>query len=145
MASNPQQIQCSMSSPYPLVWFEILDAATGLPYNGTSVSSILRSSLVVPVIAQFRDAVKAKYDQSNYLKDIPSGTLIVFKNKAGFDKRNAPADEGNEEPLKSSCLLDDLGITKEDVLIVAVPSSRSLKRSSSESNITGKEPNPERK
>jgi hypothetical protein len=33
------------------------------------------------VIAQFRKAVKAEYDQPGYLKDIPSGNLLVFKNK----------------------------------------------------------------
>ena len=50
-----------MSSASPLVWFLLLDSATGLPYKNTSASSVLRSSLVVPVVDQFRDAVHVKY------------------------------------------------------------------------------------
>ena len=88
---------------------------------GTTVSSVVRSSLVVPVVDQFREAVKAKYDQPNYLKDIPSGTLIVYKNKEAFDKRHA--QEGKQEPLKSSLPLDGLGATDEEALIIAVPPS----------------------
>ncbi|KAJ3112784.1 hypothetical protein HDU96_004163 [Phlyctochytrium bullatum] len=42
----------------------------GEPYKGTSASSILRSSLVVPVVDQFRDAVRAK--NSSILTDTTS-------------------------------------------------------------------------
>ena len=87
MSSIAQQQQSSMSSPPLLVWFLLLDSATGQPYKGTTVSSILRSSLVVPVIDQFRKAVKVKY--SNKLLSVDAGDLIVYKNKAAFDKRNA--------------------------------------------------------
>ena len=136
-----------MSSPRsPLVWFLLLDSVTGLPYKETSADYASLSS--TDVIAQFRDAVKNKDKDDGdaaILTPFISSQLVGFKNKAAFDQWNAPADEGKEEPLKSSCLLDNLGITKEDVLIVAVPSSWSLKRSSSESNVTGKEPNPKRK
>jgi hypothetical protein len=50
-------------------------------------------------------------------------------------------------PLKSSRSLDGLGKTEEeeDMLVVVVPSSRSSSRSTSESSLTGKEPNPKRK
>jgi hypothetical protein len=112
-----------MSSPPSLVWFQLLDSATGLPYKDSSVSSVLRSSLVVPVVDQFRDAVQLKYDKPNYLKDVPSGALLVYKNKAAFDKRNAAVDQGKEEPLEEDALVGDLGTSKKEALIVVVPSS----------------------
>ena len=102
-----------------------MDSVTGESYKGTTVSSVLRSSLVVPVVDQFRDAVQLKYDKPNYLKDIPSGVLLVYTNKAAFDKRNAAVDEGREEPLKSSRNMDGLGTCKKEALIVVVPSSTS--------------------
>ena len=129
MASNPQQQRSSsMSSPpSPLVWFQLLDSATGLPYKGTTVSSVLRSSLVVPVVDQFRKAVQAEYDQPGYLKDIPSSALLVYKNKAAFDKRNAAFVE---EPLEEDSLLDGLGRSKKEALVVAVPSIKNATDSS---------------
>jgi hypothetical protein len=122
-----------MSSP-PLIWFQLLDSATGEPYKKTTSDYV--SLPPGSVIAQFRDAVKVKYDQPNFLRDIPSGALLVYKNKAAF------VDE-KEKPLKSSHPLDALGKTEEesDMLVVVVPSSRST----SESSLTGKEPNPKRK
>ena len=109
------------SPPSPLVWFLLLDSATGLPYKGTSADYV--SLPPGSVIAQFRDAVKAKYDQPNYLKDIPSGTLFVYKNKAAFDKRNATADDGKEEPVEEDSFINGLGASKKEALIVVVPSS----------------------
>jgi hypothetical protein len=88
--------------------------SNGVPEKGTTVSSILRSSLVAPVIDQFRKAVKAKY--SNRLSSVDAGKLIVFKNKNAFV-------EGKEGPLKSSSFLDSHGKTEkeEDMLVVVVP------------------------
>jgi hypothetical protein len=87
MAYNPQQQSSSMSyPPSPLVWFQLYDSSTGLPYMGTSASSILRSSLVVPVIDQFRKAVHL--ENSSILTGITSSQLLVYKNKEAFDKRN---------------------------------------------------------
>ncbi len=124
MSSAQQQQQSSMSfPPSPLVWFLLLDFATGLPYKGTTVSSVLRSSLVVPVVDQFRDAVKKKDKDDGdaaILTSFKSSQLPVYKNKASFDKRNA--DDGMEEPLDPTESLDLLG-SKEDMLAVAVPSS----------------------
>ena len=77
-------------SSSPLVWFQLLDSATGEAYKGTSYSSILRSSLVVSVVDQFRDAVKAKC--SNKLSSVDSSELLVYKNKSAFDNRNADVD-----------------------------------------------------
>jgi hypothetical protein len=92
MASNPQQQQSSsMSSPSPLVWFLLLDFATGKPYKGTTADKVSVSSLAD--VADFRDAVQLKYDKPNYLKDIPSSALLVYKNKLAFDKRNAAVDD----------------------------------------------------
>ncbi|KAI3631922.1 hypothetical protein MIR68_009758 [Amoeboaphelidium protococcarum] len=108
-----------MSSP--LVWFLLLDGVTGEPYRGTFATSVLRSSLPPgSFIAQFRDAVQLKYDLPNYLQDIPSSTLLVFKNKAAFDMRNAAVDDGKEEPLEEDFLIDGLG-SEEDMLVVVVP------------------------
>jgi hypothetical protein len=100
-----------------------VDSATGQPYKDTSVSSVLRSSLVVPVVDQFRDAVQLKYDKPNYLKDIPSGALLVYKNKAAFDKRNAVVDDEKEKPLEEDSLLNGLGKSKKEALVVAIQPS----------------------
>ena len=118
MASNPQH---SMSSPSPLVWFLLLDSATGQLYKGTSASSVLCSSLAVPVVDQFRDSVKAKH--SNKLSSVDAADLLVYKNKAAFDKRNAAVDEGKEEPLEEDSLIDGFGTSKKEALIVVVPLS----------------------
>ena len=126
-----------MTSSFPLIWFRLFDSTTGLPYKDTSASSILRSSLVVPVIDQFRYAVKAKYDITNYLKEIPSSVLLVYKNKLAFV-------DGKEEPLDPTESIGLLG-SKEDMLVVVVPSSRSSSRSTSESSLSSKEPNSKRK
>ena len=117
-AQQQQQSSSTMSSPpSPLVWFLLLDYVTGEPYKRTTVSSVLRSSLVVPVVDQLRDAVHLKYDKPNYLKDIPSGALLVYKNRTAFD-------EGVEKPLDPTESLGSLG-SKENMLVVVVPSSSS--------------------
>ena len=105
----------------PLIWFQLLDSVDGLPYKATSVASILRSSLVVPVVDQFRYAVVQ--DNAPILTGITSSQLLVYKNKAAFDKRNAAVDDGKQEPLKSSCRLDGFGETEEEALVVVVPNA----------------------
>ena len=110
-----------MPPPSPLIWFLLMDSATGELYKGTSADYVLRSSLVVPVIAQFRDAVKTKY--SNKLSSVDPGELLVYKNKTAFEKRNATVDQDKEEPLKSSRSLDGLGTTEEEAIIVVVPAA----------------------
>ena len=111
-----------------LIWFHLYDYDTGLPYKGTRATSVLRSSLAVPIIDQFCDAVKVKYDQPGYLKDIPSGTLKVFKNKDSFDKRDSKEEKVNlqfsynqEESLEEDSMVDGLGKSKKEALIVVVP------------------------
>jgi len=105
-------------SPSPLLWFLLLDSTTGQFYKGTTASSLLRVSLVVPVVDQFRDAVKKKH--SNKLSSFDAADLLVYKNKAAFEKRNAAFVEGKEEPMDPTESLGLLG-SKEDMIVVAVP------------------------
>ena len=83
-----------ISTSNPLIWFHLYDYETGKPYKDTSVTSVLRSSLVVPVIDQFRDAVKVKF--SNKLSSIDAADLKVFKNKQSFDRRNSKEENVND-------------------------------------------------
>ena len=53
------------------------------------------SSLVVPIIAQFCDAVKAEYSDSTVLSGISASQLQVFKNKESFDRRDAKEEKVN--------------------------------------------------
>ena len=133
------------SSPFPVVWFLLLDSASGLAHKGTSADKVAVSSSAD--VADFRDAVIEKFDKqkSSVLTGFASSQLDVYKNKAAFDKRNAAVDNGKEEPLEEDSLIDGLGTSKKEALIVVVPSSRSSSRSTSESSLTGKEPNPKRK
>ena len=111
------------SPPSPLVWFLLLDSATGLPYKGTSADYVSVPS-TADVIAQFRDAVKKKDKDDGdaaVLTHFKSSQLLIFKNKAAFDKRNSAVDEEKEEPLDPTESLGLLG-SKEDMLVVAVPS-----------------------
>ena len=125
MASNnsQQQQSSSLSSSSPLVWFLLLDSATGEPYKGTSADKIAVSSPASDV-ADFRKAVHLK--NTSILTGITSSQLLVYKNKDAFDKRNAAAvDEGKEEPLEEDSLIGGYGTSKKEALIVAVPSSTS--------------------
>jgi len=114
MSSNAQQQDSSMSSPAsPLVWFQLLDAATGAAYKNSSVTSVLRSSLVVPIVDVFRKAVKAEY--SNKLSSVDAGDLYVYKNRASFDN--------GDTSIEADYLLDHLGTSKMEALIVVVGST----------------------
>jgi hypothetical protein len=99
-----------MSSHSSLIWFLILDFTTGLPYKSTSAGVI--SLPTGSFVAQFRDAVKAKYDTPNYLKDISSSVLLVYKNKSVFDNRHADIDDRKEDPLEEDSLVDGFGTSK---------------------------------
>jgi hypothetical protein len=107
-----------MSSPSPLIWFQLLDSATGEPYKKTSADYV--SLPPGSVIAQFRKAVHL--ENSSILTGITSSQLTVYRNKAAFEKRNAAIDEGKEEPLQPTESIGLLG-SKEDMLVVVVPSS----------------------
>ena len=112
-----------MLTPPPslFIWFLLFDSVTGEPYKGTTAEKVCVSTSAD--VADFRDAVQLKYDKPNYLKEIPSGALLVYKNKTAFEKRNAAVDEGKEAPLKEDSPIDGLGLSKKDALIVVVPST----------------------
>ncbi len=113
-----------MSSPSPLVWFQLLDTATGLLYKGTSADYV--SLPPGSVIAQFRDAVKKKDKDDGdaaVLTPFKSSQLLVYKNKAAFDKRNAAVDDGKTEPLEEDSLINGLGSSKKEALVVAAQPS----------------------
>ena len=82
-----------ISTSNPLIWFHLYDYGTGKPYKETTADYV--SLLSTAVIAQFRDAVKVKYDQPGYLTDSPSGQLLVFKNKDAFDKKDSTEEKVN--------------------------------------------------
>ena len=108
-------------SQAPLIWFQLLDSVTGEPYRGTTVGSIKRSSLFVPVIDQFREAVTNMFEKYHYLVGIPPSALLVFKNKTEFDSRNS--NGGKHAPLEADLFMDGLGVTRQEALIVVVPST----------------------
>eukprot|EP00158_Paraphelidium_tribonemae_P008738 Partr_v1_DN28666_c1_g1_i13_m49862 len=111
------------SSPSPLIWFQLVDSAAGLPFGGTSATSVLRDYLAVshPAdVVDFLDAVKKKYFDS-HLKGIAPSDLRVYENRAAFDRRNSIQDK--QEPLEVDSLVDGLGSSMEDAVIVVVPSS----------------------
>jgi hypothetical protein len=136
----------SSPAPSPLIWFLLVDSVTGQPYKGTTADKVSIASTAD--VADFRDAVKKKDKDdgdAGVLNPFKSSQLLVYKNKASFDKRNAAADEGKEEPLKSSHHMDGLGETEEEALIVVVPSSESISQSASEFSTAIKQPHPKRK
>jgi hypothetical protein len=78
------------------IWFFLMDSA-GNPYKGATPSSVKLPH--DSVIDDIRDAVKAKYDQQNYLKETPSSALLVFESKAAFDKWKNGKDKVNHNHL----------------------------------------------
>ena len=92
------------------IWFLLVDSQ-GQPYNKTSSTKVSFTSS--PDIADFCDAVRSKYSDS-HLQGVASSDLKVYKNKTAFDD--------NEVYLKPSFLIDGLGKTEENCLIVFVPS-----------------------
>ena len=77
-------------SMHPLIWFHLYDSETGLPYKGTTATSV--SLPPSAVIDKFRDSVKVKYSDS-HLKGISPSDLLVFKNKRLFDMRDATVEK----------------------------------------------------
>ena len=117
MSSNLQQSSSTSHPPSPLVWFLLLDSETGEPYKNTTTDYV--SHPPGAVVAEFRKLVHR--ENSAILPGIAPSQLLVYKNKVAFDNRSAAAEERNAEPLKSSHILDGLGETEEDALVVAVP------------------------
>ncbi len=98
----------------PRIWFALIDSVKGLSYKGTTADYV--SLPPGSVIADFRDAVKAKH--SNKLSSFDAADLLVYLNKAAFV-------EGKEAPLEEDTLVDSLGKSKKESLVVVVPSSTS--------------------
>ena len=84
-----------------------------------SVSSILSSSLDVPIVYYFLDDVKANSQKE--LKFVDSPKLVVYKNKESFDNRN-----NGVLPLTVSSLVDGLGMSENEPIIVVVPTQRKI-------------------
>jgi hypothetical protein len=128
---SQQLLQPHDDSSVPrLVWFLLVDS-NGHPYKGSSPSSVSLPP-TTSVIDQFRDAVKVKYDQPNFLKEIPAATLQVFKNKSAYNEDK----DKDKAPLKSSRPLDGLGLDEDQALLVMVPDSFLILRRFS-NNISG--------
>ncbi|KAJ3118213.1 hypothetical protein HDU96_003253 [Phlyctochytrium bullatum] len=99
------------------VYYLFLDSTDGLPYKGTSVDavSLPRNALVCMV----RHEVFSK--NINIFSGFCTAHLLVFKNKARFDKRNAAAGNvGKEEPLLDCTLLEGLGERAQEPIIVTI-------------------------
>jgi hypothetical protein len=128
----------STASAPPVVWFQLVDSADGLPFRGRTADSVPRTS--VSVVGQLRDVVKAKYE---YLKDVLSGSLVVYSDRVAFDQRNA--EDGKQEPMEEDSLIDGFGASKTEALIFVVPSSGISSARTVDSSLGGKEPHPKRK
>jgi hypothetical protein len=125
-----------MSSTSPRdIWYRLVEADTGQPYRDTSADKVRLSN--DSDVADFRKTVHV--ENPNKLSSVDASDLIVYKNQDSFDKRSATNEEEKGGPLKSSTVLNHLGDTEEEALIVVVPSSRSAIRE------TGQIPNTNRK
>jgi len=89
------------------VWFVLVNDQ-GEPYKGTTADKVKISS--ESDIADFRDAVHAK--NPNILIGIVPAQLLVYSNKAAFDKGNS---------LEEDDSIQSYGGSKKDALLVAVP------------------------
>ena len=109
----------SMSHP-PLIWFVLADDATEESYQFATPTSVLRCSLVVPVVDQFRKAVKALH--SNRLSSVDPSDLLVYSNVSAYERRNVPSPDRRGEPLHPTQDLGSLG-SEQEFLVVVVPES----------------------
>ncbi|KAL7519641.1 hypothetical protein ACHAWX_004400 [Stephanocyclus meneghinianus] len=114
MESNGPREQSS--TPSPPVWFLLFDAATGQQYEGTNSESV--SLPPGSAIAEFRASARLRH--SNKLARIAPSQLLVYRNQAAFQNRNA--EDGNDRPLDPAQSIGALG-SENDMLVVVVPSS----------------------
>jgi hypothetical protein len=54
---------------------------------------------------------------------VDAADLLVYKNIAAFNKRNATVADGKEKPLEEDSFINGYGASKKEALVVAVPSS----------------------
>ncbi|RLN60676.1 hypothetical protein BBP00_00005837 [Phytophthora kernoviae] len=85
-------------------WFQLVGE------DGNALISADAVSVNIKDVDSFRDAVKEKC--SNTLANVDAANLTVFANRATY--------EANQEPLKSSAALVDLGKDEDGALIVQV-------------------------
>lgn len=78
-----------MSQKAPCTLFLLVDSS-GNPFKEASIDSV--SLPPNSRILEFRIAVKSEYDHPSYLRDIPTSTLKVYKNKAAFMEGAEPLD-----------------------------------------------------
>jgi hypothetical protein len=98
------------------IWFQLVDAH-GNPYRGTTATS--KRFHDDCDVCDFRKVVKVTF--STTLSSMDASTLLVYKNRSSFDKRNDP--QSKVEPLEEDSLINSLGETEDDALIVVVPLS----------------------
>ena len=97
-----------ITHPRP-VWFVLVDNQ-GNSYMDTKAATVTLYDTAI--IDQLKQAVKTLYDSENYLKDVLSVKLQVYRNKAAFNQK---------ESLEGGIPVSGLGSNEEDPLIVAVP------------------------
>ncbi len=68
------------------IWFQLYDFATGQPYMESSASKV--SLPTGSDVDDFRDAVKAKYSDSD-LQGVSPSKLVVYRNIEAFNNRNS--------------------------------------------------------
>jgi hypothetical protein len=89
------------------VWFLLVEIE-GQAFRGTSADKVCLPSDCD--VADFRDAVKEKYDrQGDDLKGILSSKLIVYANKAAFDRK---------DPLQPEVVIGNYGTTGSKLYVV---------------------------
>jgi hypothetical protein len=99
-------------------WFLLLDSTTGQPYESSTADFV--SLPPGSVVAELRKL--AHHENASILTGVAPSQLLVYKNKASFNRRNnAAKDVGKEEALDPTQSVDGLG-SKEDMLVVVVPS-----------------------
>jgi hypothetical protein len=118
LEKNVENFQAT--SPLP-IWIRLYDSDTRNQIKDTSAAYILRSSLVLFIVHDFWEAVKAEL--SNRLSSVDADELFVYK-KEPIDNRKLSNHKVNEEPLKKDFSIVGLGGNKdEDALIVKNPNN----------------------
>ena len=97
------------------VWFLLVDS-NGQPYKKTSADKVKLPT--ASDIADFRKAIKTENSQK--LSSFDASDLVVYKNKESFDKRDSEVEQERKEPLEVDSVVDGLGTTMNEALIVVV-------------------------
>ena len=118
---SQQQPQVSSISNRQIVWYSLMESASGQPFMGMSTEKInIEPSADV---TDFRKCVHS--EKHKMLNGIDSSQLLVYKDMQSFEKRMSEVDK--ELPLKSSFRLQNMGKSEENAIIVAVPHIETVK------------------